>query len=312
MGTLRSALTFCAGAAGLASSSFAASDTRQPAAATDTIVVTGKAADREEEHRKAVEFVRRVGVARGQKPAARWDSPVCPKAIGIAPIYARLVEAKVCEVAGTIGAKVAKLPCRTNIAVTFALDAGAVVRKIVSRAPGRIAEVPMSQRRALETGDAPVRWWYSTETLDRNGMPAFDGAPPWTSGNAEGGGSVLPTTGSGSFASAGASLISTRQMRALRTATVVIDLKLAEGVPLDAVASYAAIVALAEMAVLSPAPADSVLALFERNDAPRAPTEEDVALLSAVYTLPLDREARQHRGLLTRSLVSEKMGEKKD
>lgn len=283
-----------------------------PAGSNDTIVVTGTPADREEEHKKAVDFVRRTGVARGAKPAARWDRPVCPKAIGIASVYARMVEAKVREVAGAVGAKVARTPCRTNIAVTFATDAGAVVRKIVSRAPSRIAEVPMDQHRALQKGDAPIRWWYSTETLDRNGMPAFDGAPPWASGNAEGGGSVLPTTGAGTFTAPGASIISTRQMRALRTATIVIDIKRSEGVPLDAVASYAAIVGLAEMSVLSPAPADSILALFEREDAPVGPTDEDMTLLRALYRLPLDREARQHRGLLTRSLVSEKMGEKKD
>lgn len=293
-------------------SAASAAQPQTPQGANDTIVVTGTAADREEEHKKAVDFVRRTGVARGLKPAARWDGPVCPKAIGIAPVYARLVEAKVREIAGAAGAKVARTPCRTNIAVTFATDAGAVVRKIVSRAPGRIAEVPMNRHDALKRGDAPIRWWYSTDTLDRNGMPALDGAPPWTSGNAEGGGSALPTTGSGSFTAPGASIISTRQMRALRTATVIVDLKRAEGVPLDAVASYAAIVGLAEMSVLSPAPTDSILALFEREDAPTAPTDEDMALLRALYRLPLDREARQHRGLLTRSLVAEKMGEKKD
>lgn len=310
MGRLRSVLAFSA-AAGLAAPGFAA-EPQQPTSAGDTIVVTGTAADREAERKKALDFVRKTGVARGQKPAARWDSPVCPKAIGIAPVYARLVEARVRAIAGTIGAELAKTPCRTNIAVTFATDAGAVVRKIVSRSPGRIAEVPMNLRYGLKSGDAPVRWWYSTETLDRNGMPAFDGAPPWSGGNAEGGGSVLPTTGSGSFTSAGSSLISTRQMRALRSATIVIDLTRAEGVPLDAVASYAAIVGLAEMAVLAPPPEDSILSLFERDDASRTPTDEDLALLRALYTLPLDREARQHRGLLTRSLVAEKMGEKKD
>ncbi|TMJ17944.1 MAG: hypothetical protein E6G94_01055, partial [Alphaproteobacteria bacterium] len=47
------------------------------------VVVTGQRLTGEQLHKEAAEFVKRIGVASGHKPAARWAVPVCPAAYGI-------------------------------------------------------------------------------------------------------------------------------------------------------------------------------------------------------------------------------------
>lgn len=276
----------------------------------DTITVTGSRLEPEEIRRRAVEFVRQTGVATGERSVARWIDPVCPRAIGVGPSYAIIVESKLRDIANAARVPVASEPCQTNIAVSFTDDGGALARKIAVRAPRRFAEVPITERKALIDGSAPVRWWYATETRSKDGSPAASIAAPWTAGNAEGGGSVLPmnsdTTSLHQYSS---SIVSTQAVRALTSATVVIDVNRAEGLPLDAVATFAALVAFAEIRVGDSPPPDSILGLFEERGSLRTLSERDLAFLRALYRLPLDRQARQQRGRLVRELIAAEMGQ---
>ena len=99
------------------------------------------------------------------------------------------------------------------------------------------------------------------------------------------------------------SLISTQAVRAIRTATVLVDLQRAEGMSLDAVASYAAFVGLAEIRPTQPAPQPSILSLFGAERERRSLSIWDQAFLRTLYQLPLARIARQHRGALRQSLI---------
>ena len=89
----------------------------------------------------------------------------------------------------------------------------------------------------------------------------------------------------------------------LRSATVVVDVTRTDGLPLAAVASYAAMVAFAELRP-GAAPPGSVLGLFAGAPVERDPTAWDLAFLRALYRLPLDRTARRQRGLLVSDLVT--------
>ncbi len=275
-----------------------------PDAAPD-ITVTGTRATPEAIRQHAIDFVHATGIALGDRPTARWLDPVCPRVLGIADSYARIVEAKVREVATDAGIEVAKDKCTPNIAISFALDAGAVVQTIAARSPKRLAEVSAAGVAALKDGTAPIRWWYSTEPRDRDGSPPVAGPPPWSMGNAEGGGSVIPTgDGISNVLHYSSSLVGTGTIRALRLATVVVDINRTNGLPLASVASYAAMVALAEMRPGVAGGAGSVLGLFDGGDPPRSPTAWDIAFLRAVYRLPLDRRAEQQRRMLVGSLVA--------
>jgi hypothetical protein len=270
------------------------------------IVVTGTLLSPDEVRRRAVEFVRGTGVASGQTPAARWAEPVCPRVLGLGTEQARVVEAKMRAIARAAGIAAARAPCRANIAVSFAADAGEVVRTVDRRSPRRLAEVPAAARQALLEGPAPIRWWYVTDTRSRHGMRGRGNPAVFAQGDgdshSEGGGSML-SAGVPSIQHYDSSKISTQAHRVLTSATVVVDAGGVKGMPLDAVASYAAFVAFAEIRALDFTPPGSILGLFQGPSASQELTEQDLAFLRALYRLQLDRGARHHRGTIVRELI---------
>jgi hypothetical protein len=269
----------------------------------DPILVSGQ-----ELRHRVTEFVRDTGVARGATPAARWVDPVCPRVLGLSEEGARAAEARIRSIALEAGVEVAREPCDSNVVVTFAQDAGALVREIDRRTPRRLAEVPTAARQALLTGSSPVRWWYMTETRGRHAGSGRGGTGT--------GAMTTPAThdGSGAGSALGSevptmmhyenSIVSTLTNRVLTSASVVVDQGAVMGMRLDAVAAYAALVALAEIRSADSAPEGSILTLFAKSNPPRGLTWQDMAFLRALYRLPLDREARLHRSLLVGEMVA--------
>lgn len=266
-----------------------------------TIVVVGQ--DEEQRRQELKDFVRELGVANGEKSAARWVDPICPVVTGLAPAHAAIVASRVRIVARLAGARLAPERCEPNIMISFSGDASALARAIRTRAPAQLLEVPVADRPALFDGNAPIRWWYSTEARDSSGIAASSILPPWTAGNGAVGGSVLPTNeDSTTLNHYNPSLVSTRTMRALQAATVLVDVNLAEGHTLSSIAEYVALVALAEIQ-LDARPANSVLNLFSNSEAPKQLSARDEIFLKALYRLPLDRRARQQRARLVNDMA---------
>lgn len=273
-----------------------------PAVVDDPIIVSGQ-----ELRHRVTEFVRGTGVARGDTPAARWVDPVCPRVLGLSGEGSRAAEARIRTVAAQVGIEVAREPCDSNIVVTFAQDAGALVKEIARRTPRRLAEVSPTARSALLTGSAPVRWWYMTETRGRHAGNGRAGTAPAAETNA----ATHDGSGAGSSLASGVptmmhyenSIISTLTNRVLTSASVVIDQDAVMGMRLDAVAAYAALVAFAEIRSADFAAEGSILTLFAKANAPRGLTWQDMAFLRALYRLPLDREARLHRSMLVGEMV---------
>ncbi|MBA2919511.1 hypothetical protein [Sphingomonas sp. CGMCC 1.13658] len=263
---------------------------------SDTIDVTGRTP--EQVRKQAQAFVRATGVADDGRPVARWAEPVCPRVLGVSAEIGRRVADKVREVARGAGIAVARAPCRTNIAISFAGDGGAIVRALAAKAPGRLVEVAADDRAALLDGDAPVRWWHATEMRTRDGMGTTGNeSPPFALGRAGG----VMMAGEVHF-QYNSSIASTRMVRVLKAGTVVIDVNRATGMPLDSVAAFAAMVSLAEIQPSEAPPRNSILSLFE-NGGSRDLTTLDENFLRALYRLPLDRTALAQRGLLVRGLL---------
>ncbi|MBJ7500657.1 MAG: hypothetical protein JHC57_12975 [Sphingopyxis sp.] len=238
----------------------------------DAIIVTGTPVTREEAKKRAAEYVRRAGIAQ-LKPLARWVDPVCPRTVGVEDDVAAIINARVRAVASAAGAPVAPADCSANIVVAFSLDGRALARAVRRKAPDQFAELaPVARDRVLD-GKGAIRWWYTTRDESRDGMPISDFYVKLYN----------------------SSVVSTQVVRALQTATVVIDVEQAEGMPLDAVASYAAMVALAEFRSNPPPPQESILALFDGEAGRRELSGHDAALLRGIYTVPPDREAWQQR-----------------
>jgi hypothetical protein len=272
---------------------------------SDEIEVIGRRQSEEQARKEANDFVRRTGVVSGDDPVARWVGPVCPAVLGIQPEYAAIVERKVRAIARTAEIDLAPAPCKTNVVISFSTDAKAVVQRIAKKSPRRIAEVPIPDRPALLKGDAPVRWWYTTQETSVDGVSAVTSdSLAANAGTAEGGGSSigngLPTVQAYS-----SSIIRTQIVRALRSATIVIDVTRAEGVPLDAVASYAAMVAFAEMKPAQTPPPNSILGLFAANSKVASATDWDISFLKALYSIPAARAGWKQRRMLVGKLLDD-------
>ena len=269
------------------------------------ITVTGRRVDEEEARREAAAFVRAVGSAQGDTPVARWIDPVCPKVAGLSAEHSAIVAEAVRERARAIGAKVARKGCRANVVIAFTADGRGFAQSALAGSGALVESLGPDQARELRESSAPVRWWYTREVRGRDGDRVSSVLPPWTAGEANGGGSILPVNpGTTVLVQPGSSVVSTQAVRALTSATVVVDVGLATGRPLDAVAAYAAFVALAETRPADP-PRGSILALFAGDPAPGDWTAADRTFLTALYALPLDRQARQHRARLVGALTSE-------
>ena len=275
------------------------------APAEPPIVVTGTRLSGRQARARAVSFVDGTGIASGETPVARWVDPVCITVVGVDERYAYAVRRRMQAIAVAARVPVARDSCTPNVVVSFTGDAGTVVREVAARAPRRLEELSAAARTRLLEGNAPIRWWYSSTMRTRHGSAASTNAAAWAAvDGGEGGGSGLPGNVPTTY-HYNSSIISTQVGRVLVAASVVIDVNRMDRMPLEAVASYAAMVAFAEIRDSSFATQGSVLSMFGASeDAPRGLTDWDMAFLRALYRLPLDRDARQQRGLLVRDLIA--------
>lgn len=277
----------------------------QQASPDGEIEVIGRRQSEEQARKEANDFVRRTIATSSDDPFARWLNPICPVVLGIQPEYAAIVERKVRAIAKVAAIDMAAAPCKTNVVISFTTDAKSVVQRIAKKSPRRLAEVQIPDRPALLNGDAPVRWWYTTQetSVDGVGATASD-ALPANGGTAEGGGSSigngLPTVQAYS-----SSIVRTQIVRALRSVTVVIDVTKAEGVPLDAVAAYAAMVAFAEMKPVQIPPPNSILGLFAPGAQVASATDWDISFVKALYSIPAARAGWKQKRMLVGKILKD-------
>jgi len=277
----------------------------RPQGDKNAIIVQGERLPEEVVRERASQFVRTTGVASGTIPAARWIDPVCVQVQGLEEVGKRAAEAKMRSVAAAAGIEVAPKDCRPNIVVNFTQDGAGLAREIHRLDSRRLQPFSERARDTVLTGAAPIRWMYSTEVRGRNGQQLIEGG---------GAGQTMPGThdGSGAGSSLGgdstmmhyeSSIVSTLTNRVLTSAIVIIDTDDAMGRRLDALASYAALVAFAEIRNPDATPDGSILGMFATSPPPRDLTAQDTAFLRALYRMPLDREAMRHRGQLVAGIT---------
>jgi hypothetical protein len=278
--------------------------------ANQTIVVKGTPLDPEQARQRAVDFVKSTGVAKGQKQVARWVVPICIKVVGVSTAQTAKIEDLMLGVAREANIPVARMGCEPNITVTFTADAGQVVRYIHQRRPHQLRELSFADREQLLNGAAPVRWWYATQALDREGVHSGNNSPPWAGAAKENPNAPVTVGGFGDVTSTqqynSGSNVRTSTIRSLYGATVVIDAPTAGTTPIDSLAAYAAMVAFAEMDADAPPP-DSILGLFQPSSVESSLTDWDMAFLKSLYRMPLDRRSRIQRGHLVEALLDERL-----
>ncbi len=265
--------------------------------ASDTINVIGRKP--EEVRQEAKDFVRVTGVA--ERPVARWIDPICPKALEVSKEIAVRVEARVREVAHEAGARVAEGSCAPNLKIVFTNAADTLLRDVRNKSGDIFADLDGDSRAILYGRTAPVRWWHTIQERTKDGMRPMASDTPPAAGMDVGSGAI--SLGGLVHQQYRSSFLGTQMMRGIIASKVVIDVNLAEGVPLDSVAAFAALVGLAEIQLDEETPPASILSLFAEGG-PRDLTPLDTNFLRTLYQLPLDRTARMQRGLLIRGLVA--------
>jgi hypothetical protein len=265
------------------------------------IEVLGERQTEAEARRDAHDYVRKTGIIRSDDPIARWSAPIVVVQADDLWADRRIVEDRVRGLAQRVGVRAADAPCRTNIIISFVTDARATARRVASRNPVTFNEVPQHARDALINGDAPVRWWYSTALGSSDGVsvaPQISG-PEALGAGSEQSGWLLGVPGARGFRP---SVVQTQIVRSLQSATVIVDINRAQGLPLDSVADYAAMVALAEVQPGDP-PTDSLLALFANGGSQAKLTDFDLSFLKGLYDIPAARAGWQQRRMLVARII---------
>jgi hypothetical protein len=115
---------------------------------------------------------------------ARWETPICPYAMGVKPEAAAFIVKRIKDVAQAAGARVSTdKNCRYNIEVLFTSTPQALmdnVRKDHADVLGYA--VSTDEKIRLAKFVRPIQSWYVTATRDRNGATEVD-SPHTTNGN---------------------------------------------------------------------------------------------------------------------------------
>ncbi len=270
---------FAAIALGLASPVFAQSETTPPVAANDsTITVTGQKKQKSEIRREARAFTS-VMITPTIGQYSRRQTGICPLVIGIDPSYHKIIYAKIRDVATRIGAKVADNNCKINSFIIFSENVIDSLAQLRRTRPQIFTEVPFLERNSFFKQPAPARWWYRTEVKDTEGR-TFSGGLVRNSDDSP----VIASSNS-----AESLIFSTIQIN-LMASVVMIDLKKAEGYPLEAIAAHAAMVSLVQVKPdKNFADVPSILNIFapgkSPSDAPTDLTRWDYAFAESIYEI---------------------------
>lgn len=301
--------------AGLAAAQAAAA---QDQATGADIVVEGKRLPRAEAQARAAELVRAFGVANGQRPAARWTSPVCLKVIGLPDDQKAAIAARFEAIARDARVPLAEPGCSPNALLTFTDDGARETRSIAEKQPRQLEELPRDTREHFLEAARAARWWYNTTLTGKDGMPPSTNEPAGLT-YASGGGDAVPSAGSinvsgegGSLNQQGSSIVSTQARRNIVGVTVIVDSTQSPGVPVENAADFGILVMLAEITPGAKSTGDTVLRAFDGPGSPDGLTAWDVAFLNSLYRIALDRRAGQHRARLAGAMTEQLGASKKD
>jgi hypothetical protein len=142
------------------------------------IVVTGT----KHRYARTVTELRRIARApEGVYP--RFETRVCPLALGLSPAFARAVEREVANVARRVGAPVAGGSCRPNLTLIVADDGAGAIRAVQRRMPNLFQTLSGAELEALKGELGPVWTWYEYDQKRRDGAPVehaslLEGNPP--------------------------------------------------------------------------------------------------------------------------------------
>jgi hypothetical protein len=103
---------------------------------------------------------------------ARWRDPICVQVTGLAADKGAEVQARIEDMAKTIGRAVGKARCRPNVDIKFTVDPQSLLDSIAARQEATLGYYHGHDAKALKTVTRPIQAWYVTATAGRGGPMA--------------------------------------------------------------------------------------------------------------------------------------------
>lgn len=243
----------------------------------DDIVVTGQSLEILDRYVEELTEVRPGG------QLARWNDPVCPRAIGLELGQNSYLALRIADTARELRIPVARGDCRPNILIIVTDEADAFARLLLKKHPRLFGAYgngrPPASAVAALLAPRPVRWLNAGRWGNGQGAPLVDGNN-W-----------IYSTSRLKWA--------TRQNATL--SLVVVDATQVDGLSWRALSAYLAMVALGRPPpdAEPPTGASTILSLFrDRDRNQRGPgdlTRWDRILLKSLYASQADRSASSQR-----------------
>lgn len=281
------------------------------APAVDGVVVTGRPLTEEGRREAESDFVRRQSAPTRRNRLARWQDGICPGVVGWPQTQASYVAERVAEEARAVGLTVGAPGCKPDLLIVVTSKGDDAAQRFEEKyrsffaagaKPGALTTGGGGQTvRSFVESLRPVRWWHVSELKGSDGRPlrvvdssTFTGGPI--------GMPVLLLEGVGS------SRLASAVREDLARALIIVDTSRLKGVTYEALASYLAMVSLAQLdPEADPGPLPTILSLFRDRDQGVAPPETlsdwDRAYLRGLYAAPDNAQSlNTQRGAIRRSL----------
>lgn len=270
-------------------------------ASTATITVTAPPVDTPKA--RAREFLQQILPASTMSQYPGWTQPVCVKIYGLDPALEARVRTRVEAVATEAGAEVAKRPCDPNIGIIFTNNGQQQIVELRKKRGRLLAHLPPQEIKALRNDRHPVVWWRTPSGIVNDG-PGTGSAALMSAPGAQALMNGLPGAMASSRESGGSTLISTRLALPVSAAVAIVDVQMAEGKSLDAVADFIAMVTLGPVRFpADPTGVPSILDLFAQDGNTQQLSSWDRSLLSAYMRVLLDRTARWQRNRMRNEIT---------
>lgn len=276
--------------------------------AVEGVVVEGRRESEAERQKAESDFVRELAEPTRRNRLARWNDGICPAVVGRSQRHGEFLAERIAVEARDVGLEVGRPGCKPDVLVVLTRQPEAVARGL--REGDRNLFAHLDKRGTVESGggqqslDAfiqtprPVRWWHVATQTGADGRPMkFIQVLP------DPGSPVVPL-----IEGTGSSRLSSLTKEDLTRAVIIVDATRLAGVTYEALGSYLAMVALAQLdPEADPKGLATIMTLFKDRDAgvtpPETLTAYDRAYLKGLYAAPDNaRSVHTQRGAIRRSL----------
>lgn len=233
----------------------------------------------------AREFVGEVAAPARGRNIARWEGGICVGVANLQPEAAQVIADRISDVARGLGLKAGEPGCAPSVIIVATPNAKAFTPQFVAKRPAlfRVGGSGMDRGanalREFEDSEAPVRWWHVSAPVDSNTGQIAVRIPGNENCASDGDTPCVPIINR--FA---ASRLSTQIVDDLKRAFIIIDIDKIQGVNINALSDYLAMVTLAQVDPEGDTRSYStVLNLFNNPQGEQGLTSWDEAYLTGLY-----------------------------